>query len=98
MDCQLQLVLSQTAWQTRGLSTGLTAQEHAGFSLEGKEPIFKCVLKDEEGLKGDSFFYLPPFKRLADVCPGLLGKHHRRESHSEVCFLFCGFNMLCTSD
>lgn len=81
-----------------GLSAGLTAPQHTGFSLGGKKPVLKCVLKIRKGSKVTHFFYLPPFKRRADMCPGLLGKHHRRKSHSEVCLLLWGFNMLRTSD
>lgn len=48
MDCQLQLVFSDCL-ADEGLSAGLTALEHSGFSLRGKEPILNWVLKMKKG-------------------------------------------------
>lgn len=48
-DCQLQLVSSRTAWQTRDFLKDWQPPEHTGLSLGGKEPILKYVLKMRKG-------------------------------------------------
>lgn len=55
-----------------GLSAGLTAPEHTGFSPGGKEPVLECILKMRKGSKVTRFFYLSPFKRLVDYIPAHL--------------------------
>ena len=47
-----------------GLSAGLTAPEHTGFSLGGKEAILKYVLKMRKGSKVASFFIYHPSRDL----------------------------------
>lgn len=93
MDCQLQLVLSRTAWQTTTFLQGWQPRAH-GFSLG---TCLKCVLRWGRGQR-ELIFLFTTFPDTFLLCPGLLGQHHRRASHSEVCFLSCGFNMLCTSN
>lgn len=41
-----------------GLSAGLTAPQHTGFSLGGKKPVLKCVLKIRKGSKVTHFFFI----------------------------------------
>lgn len=95
MDCQLQLVFSDCL-ADEGLAAGLTALEHSRCRLGGKEPIFKWVLKMRKGSRWLIFFFF--FYILADAWPGIFGKHHRKESYSEIFFLFCWFKMLYTFD
>lgn len=63
MDCQLQLVFSDCL-ADKGLSAGLTAPEHSGFSLGGKKPILQCALKMRKGSRWLIFL----FTTLRETC------------------------------